>query len=330
MTIRAPQRRIPPPLRVIGAAALVCVAHAAAQSEYPSRPVRIIVPSAVGGGNDLIARMIAQGLTERLGRQTVVENRTGAGTVIGSEIVAKSKPDGYTLLMAPAALVTIPATGARVPYDLVRDFAPVTQAASLPGVVVIHPSVPAKTLTELIVMARAKPAQLLFSSAGRGTHPHLSMELLASMAQIKLVHVAYRGTTPGLTDLLAGQVSMTTANIVQALPHIRAGRMRALGVTTLKRNAAAPDIPTIAESGLPGYESVQWYGLLAPAATPADVIARLHAETVKILGAAEPRTRLAADGADVVASAPEEFAAFLKMELSKWQRIAREAGIEPE
>jgi len=310
--------------------ALVGAGPATGQSDYPSRPVRMVVPSAVGGGNDLIARLLAQGLTERMGRQVVVENRTGAGTAIGTEVVARSRPDGYTLLMSPAAFVTLPAVGARVPYEVMNDFSPVTQAATLPGVITLHPSVPATTVRGLIALARSRPGQLLFSSAGVGTHPHLSIELLASMAGVRFVHVPYRGTTPGLADLIAGQVSLATANILQVLPHVRSGRLRALGVTTLKSSAAAPEIPPIAESGLPGYESVQWYGLLAPAGTSREIVARLYTETVAILGAADNRRRLAADGAEVVVSTPEMFGGFLKAEFAKWARVAQEANIKVE
>lgn len=301
-----------------------------AQGQYPSHGIRIISPTAPGGGNDLVARMLAQRLSDRFGVPAVAENRTGAGTVIGNDIVAKSKPDGYTLLLAPAALVISPAMYKKMPYDAARDFAPITQAASLPAIIVIHPSVPAKTVKDMIALARARPGQFFYSSAGHGTQPHLSMEMFASMAKVKMTHVAYKGTTPALTDLIAGQVALMAGNMPQLLPQVRAGRVRALGVTTAHRVAAAPDIPTIAEGGLPGYESVQWYGLFAPAHTPREIVERLNKETIAMLQTPQVRERLAADGAEIVGSTPEAFATFYLAELAKWAKVVKEAGIKPE
>jgi tripartite-type tricarboxylate transporter receptor subunit TctC len=303
---------------------------ALAQSAYPARTIRIIVPTASGGGNDMVARLVAQGLSERLGRQVIAENRPGAGTIIGTELVAKSPADGYTLLMAPAAFVTVPLTNKKAPYDAVRDFAPITQAASLPSLVVVHPSVPARSVKEMIALAKAKPGQILFGSAGLGTQPHLSMELFASMANLRMIHVPYKGSSPGLVDLLAGQLAIMAANMPQTIHYVRAGRLRALGVTTASRVAAEPEIPTIAESGLPGYESVQWFGLLAPAGTPREIIARLHKESIAILRMPENIARLAADGAEVTTSSPEEFAAFIQAENAKWAKVVKAAGIQPE
>jgi tripartite-type tricarboxylate transporter receptor subunit TctC len=313
-------------LLVLGFAA----SEAAAQGAYPVRGIRIVVPTAPGGGNDLVARMLAQGYSERMGRQSVVENRTGAGTMIGNEIVAKAKPDGYTLLMAPAAFAIIPAMHRKMPYDAAKDFAAITQAASLPSLIAIHPSIPAKSVKDMIALGRSRPGQVLFGSAGVATQPHLSMELFGSMAKIKLVHVPYKGTTPALTDLLAGQVAIMAGNMIQLVPYSRTGRLRALGVTTAQRSPSEPDIPTIAEGGLPGYESVQWYGLFAPAETPREIITRLNKETVAILSDPETKRRLAADGADVVGSSAEDFTAFMKTELMKWAKVVREAGIKPE
>lgn len=301
-----------------------------AQTQYPTRTIRIVVPTAPGGGNDLTARMLAQAFLERFGVAAVAENRTGAGTVIGNDIVAKSKPDGYTLLFAPAALAITPTMNKKMPYDAAKDFAPITQAASLPALITVHPSVPARSVKELIALARPRPGQLFYGSAGHGTHPHLTMELFASMAKIKMVHVAYKGTTPGLTDLLAGQISVMAGNMPQMIPLARSGRVRALGVTTATRAPAAPDIPTIAEQGLAGFESVQWYGLFAPAQTPRDIIERLNKETITALRTSQNRDRLAADGAEVVGSSPEAFAAFYRSELAKWAQVVRNAGIKPE
>ena len=322
--------RIP---RAVAFAALATCAPAAdvlAQPTYPSRSVRIIIPTAPGGGNDLVGRMLAQGLSDRFGVPVVPENRTGAGTIIGNDIVAKAKPDGYTLLMAAGALAVTPAMHRKMPYDAAKDFAPITQAASVATLIAIHPSVPARSTREMIALARTRPGEFLFGSAGHGTQPHLSMELFAHMAKIRMVHVAYKGTTPALTDLLAGQIAIMAGNMPQLVPFVRTKRLRALGVTTPQRSSAEPNIPTIAETGLPGYESVQWYGFFAPAHTPREIIDRLNRESVAILQLPQNRDRLAADGADVVGSAPDAFAAFYQAVLAKWARVVKDAGIKAE
>jgi tripartite-type tricarboxylate transporter receptor subunit TctC len=300
------------------------------QSNYPSRVVRIIVPTSPGGANDTIARLVAQGLSERLGRQVVVENRPGAGTTMGGDFVAKSQADGHTLLMGLSTLATNAATYKKMPYDALRDFAPITQAVFTPNLMIVHPSLPAKSVQELIALARARPGEILYASSGHGTNPHLSLELFCSMARIRMVHVPYKSSVPGMIDLLAGQVAVLSSPMLQAIPFVRAGRLRALGVTSSSRVAAAPDIPTIAEGGLRGYESVQWYGLLAPAKTPPEIIEKLHREVVAILRTPEARDRFAADGAELVASSPGEFAVLLKAETVKWARVAKAAGITPE
>src|SRR6266571_3899109 len=252
---------------------LVC-AGAAAQTGYPAKPVRFIVPSAAGGG-DIIARALAQKLSESLGAQFVVDNRPGAGQMIGIELAAKSAADGHTILMAASTLAINPLMYKKVPYDPLRDFAPITHAASLANVLVVHPSLPVKSLAELIAYAKQRPGQLNFASAGVGTSPQMSIELLKSMAGIDMVHIPYKGTSPGVVDLLAGQVSVMAPNLLTALPHIKAGKLRALAVTSAKRSEALPEVPTIAES-LPGYDSTQWYGVLAPAGTSRGIVARLH------------------------------------------------------
>jgi tripartite-type tricarboxylate transporter receptor subunit TctC len=303
---------------------------ASGQTSYPSRPVRFIVPSAAGGGTDIIARAIAQKLSESLGQQFVVDNRPGAGQMIGIELAAKSPADGHTIVMAASTLAINSVMYKKVSYDPVRDFAPITQAASLPNVLVVHPSLPVKSVAELIAYAKQRPGQLNFASAGIGTSPQMSVELLKSMAGIDMVHIPYKGTSPGVVDLLAGQVTVMTPNVLTALPHIKAGKLRALAVTSAKRSGALPDIPTIAEAGLPGYDSTQWYGVLAPAGTPHEIVARLHAEIVRALRLPDVRERLAADGAEAVGSTPEEFAAFIQSEIEKWTAVARSAGIRPE
>lgn len=268
---------------------------------------------------------------KRWGRPVVVETRPGAGTIVGSEIVAKASPDGYTLLMSPSTLATNPASYKKMPYNALRDFAPITQTLFVPNLMVIHPSLPAQSVKEFIALAKARPGEILYASAGHGTNPHLTIELFASMAQIRMVHVPYKGSLPGIVDLLAGRVALTATSAMSNLvPHVRSGRMRALGITTSKRIQALPDIPTIAEAGLPGYESVQWSGLLAPVGTPREIITTLSKEVVAILQTPEAKARLASIGTEVVASSPEEFGAFIKAETVKWAKVAKAAGIEPE
>ncbi len=302
---------------------------ALAQSGYPNRPIRIIVPGSPGAGFDTVARLMAAGLSERLGWQVVVENRAGAGTIIGSEIVAKAPPDGYTLLMCAMAFAINPVLYKKLPYDALRDFAPITQTAIVPNVMAVHPSVPARSVTEMIALAKARPGEILFASGGRGASSHVSMELFASMARIRMIHVPYKSTTPGLIDLLAGQVAIMAASMSATIGQVRAGKLRALGVTSARRVAAAPDLPAVAEA-LPGYESVNWFGLLAPAGTPSDIIARLHRESVAVLRAPGSTERFAADGTEVVGNSPQEFAAFLKAETVKSAAVAKAAGITPE
>ncbi len=304
---------------------------ALAQDGYPSRVIRIIVPTAPGGPSDIGARLVANELTKRWGRQVVVETRPGAGTLIGTEIVAKAPADGYTLLVSPSTLAINPATYKKMPYDALRDFAPITQTHFVPNLLIVHPSVPAKTVKEIIALARARPGEILYASSGHGTNPHLVVELFASMARIRLVHVPYKGTLPGLIETVAGRVAMiATSSMSLVVPHIKTGRLRALGISSASRAAALPDIPTIAEAGVPGYEAVQWSGMLAPTGTPPDILAKLHKETVAILRSPEVSQRLAADSAEVVASTPEAFAAFLRAETVKWAKVAKAAGIEPE
>ena len=311
-------------------AGVVVAAAPVLSQTYPARPVRIVVPNAPGSSGDIVARLIASPLSARLGQQVVVDNRAGAGTMIGGEIVAHSAPDGYTLLMGISTLAINPATYKKVPYDALRDFAPITHAVSLPGILLAHPSLPARSVKELIALAKARPGDIAFASGGQGSYSHMSSELFSSMAGIRMLHVPYRGSGPGYIDLLAGNVSVMAANILSATPHVRSGRLRALCITSKKRAASAPDVPTVAEGGLPGYESVQWLGLLAPAGTPRDIIARLHKETVSVIGSPEMKERLARDGTDPVASSPEEFASYIRSETLKWAKMAKAAGIRPE
>jgi tripartite-type tricarboxylate transporter receptor subunit TctC len=303
---------------------------AAAQDAYPDRPVRLVVPSAAAGGTDIVGRIIAQRLSVQLGQQFVIDNRPGAGQMIGIAQVAKAAPDGYTLLMAASPLVLNQLMYARVPYDAVRDFTAVSQVAVLPNVLVVHPSLPARTLAEFLALARRQPGKLNYASAGIGTSPHMSMELLKTMAGIDLAHVPYKGTAPALADVLAGQVLVTMASAPSALPHIRAGKLRPLGVTSRVRSLVLPEVPTIAEAGVPGYEAIQWYGLLAPAGTPREIVARLSGEVSRALRVADTRATLLADGAEPVGSSAEEFTGFINTEIVKWTKVAKSAGIVPE
>jgi tripartite-type tricarboxylate transporter receptor subunit TctC len=303
---------------------------AGAQQPYPSKPIRMVVPSAPGGGTDITARVMAPKLSEFLGQQVVVENRAGAGTMIGGEVVARAAPDGYTLLMGISTLAINPAMYKKVPYDALKDFVPITQAVALPNILVIHPSLPARSVKELIAFTKPRPGQIQFASAGIGTSPHLAAELFLSMAGIKMLHVPYKGSGAGLIDVVAGHVPVMMPSILSGLPHAKAGRLRALGVSSVKRAGGAPDVPTIAEAGVPGYEAVQWFGILAPAGTPRPVVDRVHRESVRVLQSPDIRERLQADGADPVASSPEEFAGFLRSETVKWAKVVKAVGIQPE
>jgi tripartite-type tricarboxylate transporter receptor subunit TctC len=303
---------------------------ALAQSGYPTRPIRIIVPTSPPGGADVVARSIAQPLSERLGQQVIVDNRAGASTMLGGEIAARAAPDGYTLVMGISTLAINPATFKKVPYDALRDFAPITHAAIQALVLAVHPSFPARNVKELIAIAKTRPGDVAYSSPGFGTNPQMGMELFLYMSGTRMLHVPYRGGGESILALVSGHVAVTVASMLGAMPQVRSGRVRALGVTSSKRIASAPDIPTIAEAGVPGYESLQWYGLLAPAGTPKEILARLHKESVAALRSPDVVARLASDGAEVVAGSSEEFGAFLRAETQKWANVVKAAGIKPE
>lgn len=315
-------------------AALVAVTGMGAQcvlaQNYPTRAIRLVVPSSPGGGTDITGRIMAHKLTEQLGQQVVVDNRAGAGTIIGNDIAAKSAPDGYTLLMGLSTLAINPSMYAKLPYDALRDFAPISQVVSSPNILTVHPSVPAKSVKEFIALARAKPGSITFGSAGLGTSPHLSGELLRTLAKIDIVHVPYKGSGQSIISLLAGEIGANFPSVPTAIPYIKAGKLRGLGVTTVKRTLALPDVPSIAEAGVPGYEATQWFGVLAPSGTPRAIIDRLHQEIVRALRAPDVRDRLIADGTDPVGNTPEEFAQYIKSETDKWARVIKAAGIKPQ
>ncbi|HTD89217.1 MAG TPA: tripartite tricarboxylate transporter substrate binding protein [Burkholderiales bacterium] len=312
------------PLFIFTASSMAC-----AQS-WPSRPIRIIVATSPPGGADVVARTIAPVLSERLGQQVVVENRAGASTMIGHEIAAKAPPDGYTFAMAISTLAINPATFKKVPYDALRDFAPITQAVKQALLLVVHPSFPAKTVRELIAIAKREPGVINYSSPGFGTNPQMGMELFLYMTGTRLYHVPYRGGGESIIAVVSGQVPTTVASMLGTISQVRVGRLRALGVTSAARVPSVPDIPTIAEAGVPGYESAQWYGLVAPAGTPREIILRMNKEAVAILRTPEIVERLANDGSQVVAGTPEEFGNFIRAETEKWAKVARAAGIKPE
>jgi len=304
-------------------------ASALAQSGYPSRPVRIVVPSPPAGGTDIIARVLAQHFS-RLGQQFIVENRPGAGNMIGIESVARAPADGYTLLMVPSTLALNSVLYKKVSYDPIRDFAPITLAATAPNVLIVNPSVPARNVGEFIALAKSKAGQMTYGTPGIGTSPHMSMELLKSMAGIDLRHIPYRGTAPAVTDIISGQIDAMFSNALTARPQVESGKVRALAVSGPRRIEAMPDVPPVAEAGMPGYAAMQWYGLLAPAGTPAEILALLQTEAVKGLHTQEMREKLATDGAEPVGTSTAEFAAFIASELDKWTKVARSAGIEPQ
>ena len=303
--------------------------HVAAQA-YPSKPVRLIAPYPAGGVNDLVARLIGQRMSAALGQQWVIENRAGRGGVIGSEVVAKAAPDGYTLVHGGMGTLTLGPFLGKVPFDTLRDFVPITLTARAPNVIAVHPSLPVKSVKELIALAKARPGVLNYATPGVGSTPHLTAALFVSMTQVKMVHIPYKGGAPAATDLAAGQVPVGFGPIPSLLPHIASGRLRGLAVTSLQRSQLVPDMPTVAEAGLAGFEMNPWFGVLAPTGTPGEVIARLNAELVRIMRSAEVAAPLAAHGVDAAHSKPEEFLAVIRSDLQKWGKVIQDAGIKGE
>ncbi len=312
---------------IIGAVLLLAATVATAQV-YPAKPIRLILPVAAGSTSDTIGRMVARGLSERLGQQLVVDNQPGAGGNIGVPLAARAAADGYTVLMISSAQAISPHIYAKLTYDLARDFAPVTLIADGLYLLAMHPSVPVRSVKDLIALARARRGELSFGSAGVGTGTHLTGELFKTAAKIDLLHVPYRGMGPAITELVGGQISMAFLGLPSGLPQMQAGKVRALGVTSATRSSAARELPTLAEAGLPGFESTTWQGLVVPANTPRDIIARLHSETVRVLQAPELRERYAALGVEPVHNTPVQFAAYIQSEISKWGKVVRSTGLE--
>jgi tripartite-type tricarboxylate transporter receptor subunit TctC len=308
---------------------LGCVVPCAAQAQsYPAKPVRLVVPFAAGGSTDIIARVLGQKLNEMWGQPVLVDNRAGGSTVIGTEIVAKAPPDGHTLLVTPAPFTIVPSLAAKLPYDPQKDFEPITLINTTPLVVVVHPGVPAKSVKELAALAKSKPGVLNYGSSGSGGSNHLAGELFNSMAGVKMVHVPYRGNAPALTDLIGGHVDVVFNGLTSALPFIKSGKLRALGVTGLQRSSTLPAVPTLDEAGLKGFQAVAWNGLSAPARTPKNVIDKINADVLKVIRAPELVEKLKAEGSDPVGSSVEQYTRFLREEIAKWNKVIRLANIK--
>lgn len=302
---------------------------AAAQSAYPTKPIRLICPFPPGGTTDVVARLVAQKLTEAWGQQVVVDNRPGAGGVIGTELAAQAPADGYTALLGSITTHAVnPALYKKLKFDPVKDFTPVSLVVSSPQLLAVHPSVPAQSVKELIGLAKAKPGQLNYASAGSGTSPHLTFELFRSLAGIDVVHVPYKGTGPAITDLIAGQTQMMITGVVALMPHVKSNRLRAVGVTSAKRVNALPQVPTIAESGVRGFDVSSWFGVFLPAQAPRAVVTKMNAEIARIVSDPDVRQKLIDQGADPASTTPEEFAAYVKSERARWGEVVRKTGAQ--
>jgi len=310
--------------------ASISAMDSAAAQAFPSRPVRLIVPQSAGGSTDVIARVVAQKMAEGLGQTVIVDNRPGAGSLNGTEMVVHAAPDGHTLLAVAASFTINPAIHKKLPFDPIRDFTPVTQLATLPHILIVHPSVPVNSVKELIALAMSKPGQLNYASSGIATSTHMAAELFMFMTRTSMVNVPYKGGAPAMSAMLGGQCQLNFATISTAIPHVRSGKLRALAVTSAKRSVAAPEFPTIAEAGVSGYDHSSWVGLLAPARVPQPVVSRLNAEAVKAAHTQEVRAALLRDGLEATGTSPTEYAALIKMEVAKWIKVAKAANIKAE
>jgi len=319
---------------MISRVALLLIASLAAGAspaqDYPSRPVRIVVPFSPGGSTDTLARIVGQKLTERSGQPVIIENRAGAGGHIGAEQVAKSAPDGYTLLLGGVPHAISASLYSKLPYDLARDLTAIAEVASFPSAIVLHPSLPANSVKELIALARARPGQLSFGSAGIGSPNHLSLELLQAMARVSMVHVPYKGSGQLVGDLLAGQVQLASMGLPVAVPHVQSGKLKAIAVTGAARSPLLPDVPTVSEAGLPGFEVTSWYGVFGPAGLPADIVAKLNSEIGSAVTAAEVKERLAALGAEPSVKSPDQFGRYVRQEITKWAKVVKDSGAKAE
>jgi tripartite-type tricarboxylate transporter receptor subunit TctC len=302
----------------------------AADLAYPARPIRLISPFTPGGGNDLVSRAVAVAMTKNIGQSVVVDNRPGANTIVGMEIVAKAAPDGYTLIMTSSTQAINATLYPKLPYDSIKSFAPVCLVGSSPLIIAVPTASSIRTVTDLIAAARAKPGELTYPSAGTGNATHLGGELFASMAGVTLTHVPYKGSGPGLTDLSAGRLAVAFSTALSVVPFVKGGRLRAVAVTSSQRSSFMPELPTVAESGLPGYEASTWYGVIAPAGTPRAIVARLNNEIVKVLALPEVKDRLVTQGIDPIGNTPEQFAAYIRSEIVKWAKIIKSTGVTAE
>ena len=311
----------------VAAVALAFVASSACAQNYPTRPVRMIAPFAPGGGTDISARILAEGLTKDLGQTVVVDNRPGAGSTLGTDLAAKASPDGYTLLLGNISMAFNAALYRKLPYDTMSDFAPISLVSDQPNMLVAHPALAAKSLDEFVALARSQPGKLTYGSAGNGSGTHLAMELLLMSQRMDLVHVPFKGTGPALSALLGNQISVFFSTYASALPHVKSDRLRAYAVTSAKRTATLPDVPTVAESGVPGYEYSTWYGLLAPAGVPKPIVARLSQATMAVLKMPDVRKRYLSQGMDPVPNTPDEFSKLIRSEMEKWGKVVKAAKI---
>jgi tripartite-type tricarboxylate transporter receptor subunit TctC len=311
--------------KLLAALLLAAISGAAAAQTWPAKPVRIVVGYPPGGPTDVLARIVAQKLTESWGQQVLVDNRPGASGMIGAEVTVRAAPDGYTLLMVPVTYAVTPSLYPKMSYDAVRDLAPVAQVAAAPFMLVVHPTLPVKTVKDLIALARSSPGQLNYASASTGGMPHLAGELFNTMTGVKMVHIPYKGAAPATTDLLSGQVSLMFNNMLSAMPHVKNNRLRAVAVTSTKRSAAVPELPTIAET-VPGYEASGWYAALAPAATPRELITRLNNDMNRVMKMPDVTQRLAGDGVEAVGTTAEQFGRYLQQEIVKWGKVVKASG----
>lgn len=319
-------------IKLLLSIAIACSASAVfAADVYPAKTVRIVVPFAAGGSTDLLARNVAQRLNEVWKQPVIVDNRAGGGGIVGSEFVARAAPDGYTLLLGTNTTNAVAASlYAKLPYDVQRDFVPITEIATIPQLLSVHPSVPVKSLKELVALAKARPSELNYGTAGTGSASHMAMELFQSMAKIRMVHVPYKGTGPALIELLGGHLSLMFDVIMTSLPHVQSGKLRTLAVSSLKRSPTAPGVPTVAESGYPGFEAMVWFGLFAPAGAPPEAVRKVSEETARALNTPAMREILASQGLEIIGSNPASFGTKVNSEVAKWRKVIREAGIKPE
>ena len=296
--------------------------------QYPTRPVRFISPYPPGGGNDTLLRILGEKLGEQLGQRVIVDNRPGANTIVGTELLVKSPPDGYTFILLPNSFATNPSFYPKLPYDTMKDVAPIGQIAQSPQMIVAHPSVPVKTVKELLAMARAKPGLLSYGTSGNGSTGHLAGTLLSMMTGLQITHIAYKGTAPAVNELIGGHIPLMISSMISTLPHVRSGKLRIIALTTGKRSQAIPEVPTIAESGVPGYDATLWYGVLAPARTPDAIIKRMSAELAATLRNPEVAEKLSTQAVEPYHTSPEQFAALIRTELEKWSKVIRASGVK--